>query len=161
VSPGDASPTAPPPKVEASTHRGTRAPVCPAQRDVTGSWTHNRGHGTDPLPKLANLARVNPKEGSGMCGAPPGKFVKNILFFIIRPSTTCTPTAELTPQCAVNKPQTPLPDLTKCVPRLRNQPRRPVPPNKTPSRQHDYTRHPRRPTRPALWTTALTWNGRW
>jgi hypothetical protein len=72
VSPRDASPTAPPPKDETSTHGGTRAPVCPARRDATGNWTPNHGHETDPLPKLADPVRVNPKgELSGRATPAP------------------------------------------------------------------------------------------
>jgi hypothetical protein len=61
MNPRDAFPTAPPPEDEASTHERTRAQVCPARR---------------------NSARVNPKRDSGMCGAAPGKFVKNVLFLL-------------------------------------------------------------------------------
>jgi hypothetical protein len=46
VSPRDASPTAPPPKDEASAHGGTRAPVCPARWDATGSRKHDGEPGT-------------------------------------------------------------------------------------------------------------------
>jgi hypothetical protein len=49
VSPKDASSTAPPPKDEARSHGRTRASVCPARRDATGSWTRNYGHETDEL----------------------------------------------------------------------------------------------------------------
>jgi hypothetical protein len=42
----------------------------------------------------------------------------------------------------VTKPQTPSPDLTRCVFRLWNQPRQLALPTETPNRQHDYTRLP-------------------
>jgi hypothetical protein len=52
VYPRDASPTAPPAKNEASAHGGTRAPVCPARWDATGSRKHDREPGTRRPPPL-------------------------------------------------------------------------------------------------------------
>jgi transposase InsO family protein len=52
VSPRDAPPTAPPPKNEASAHGGTRAPVCPARWDATGSRKPDREPGTRSPPPL-------------------------------------------------------------------------------------------------------------
>ncbi|KAH0815061.1 hypothetical protein GEV33_007730 [Tenebrio molitor] len=101
VSPRDASPTAPPSKDEASIDGGKRAPVCPARRDATGSWTHNHGYETDPLPKLADPARVNPK----------GEFL------IIRPRATCTPTAELIPPVRRDQTSNSLPGPAKVPPK--------------------------------------------
>jgi hypothetical protein len=145
VSPRDASPTAPPPKDEASAHGRTRAPVCPARRDATGSWTRNYGHETGPLPKLADPARVNPK----------GELL------IIRSRNTCTPTAELITPVRRDQHQTPPPPrpYKVCTPTPESTPpaRSPDRNPKSTTRLHSSThRYPRRPTRPAPWTTCWT-----
>jgi hypothetical protein len=61
VSPRDASPTAPPPKDEASAHGGTRAPVCPARWNATGSRKHDREPGTRRPPPLSPDTTGNKK----------------------------------------------------------------------------------------------------
>jgi hypothetical protein len=62
VSPRDASPTAPPPKNEASAHGGTRAPVRPARWDATGSRKDDRKPGTRRPPPLSPDTTGNKKK---------------------------------------------------------------------------------------------------